>query len=82
MILYTIFHLVKILTIPLTSAAGFFFLTGLETGSSGCGSAAGFFGGLLAGEAASFLGLLGLGATALISTFSLNSSTCKRERER
>jgi len=62
-------------TIPLTSAAGFFFLTGLETGSSGCVSAAGFLGGLLAGAVASFLGLLGLGATALISTFSLNSST-------
>jgi len=50
-------------------------LTGLETGSSGFVSAAGFLGGLLAGAAACFLGLLGLGATALISTFSLNSST-------
>jgi len=57
-------------------------LTGFRTGSSdvsGCAEA-GFLDGLLPADAvvAAFLGLLALGTTALISTFSLNSSICIR----
>ena len=62
----------------LTLAGAFFltgFLTGSLTGSSGvAAAAAGFLGALVLEVAAAFFGLLAFETTALISTFSLNSS--------
>ena len=67
------------LAISITLTGGFFF-TGLRTGSSDLSDcaessgAAGFLDALPPAAVAVFLGLLALGGTALISTFSLNSS--------
>ena len=63
----------------LTLTGGFFltgFFTGSFTGSSGVAAAdaTGFLDALVLAVAAAFFGLLAFGTTALISTFSLNSS--------